>query len=243
MNIESRRELNCEYNKRNYIYKQTSEKIRGVQVKKNIKKNKEIMPSYKQAYEKAGGSAKLGDYASWEKKAKAWNQKKYGTTEPTAKASKMGMSKSTLASEKASIDHVVKTATHGINSASSSTHKGMRKEGEKKFGAPGHTGRVYLEKGTTKAKVFTPSGGIQGLRAIDLSINATDTKANERMAQTVTSANAPESLLTGKAKRKAKRTEKRDRKSKSKSKSKSVNQNANIDTAMNKLNSSVDKYL
>ena len=56
------------------------------------------MPSYKQAYDKAGGADKLGDYASWEKKAKAWNQKKYGTTEPTAKAKKMtGGSKQELA--------------------------------------------------------------------------------------------------------------------------------------------------
>ena len=57
------------------------------------------MPSYKQAYEKAGGAAKLGDYGSWEKKAKAWNQKKYGTTEPTAKAKEQGVSKDTLAKQ------------------------------------------------------------------------------------------------------------------------------------------------
>lgn len=155
------------------------------------------MPSYKQAYEKAGGTAKLGDYASWEKKAKAWNQKKYGTTEPTAKASKMtGGSKPELAK------------------AHSAASKPVQKKEDK-------TGGVYAEGTTMKVKA------------------PTETKANERMAQAVASANAPESLLTGKAKRKAKRTEKRDRKSKSKS----VNQNANIDTAMNKLNSSVDRYL
>ena len=41
---------------------------------------------------------RLGDYGAWEKKAKAWNQQKYGTTEPTAKAKKMtGGSKQELA--------------------------------------------------------------------------------------------------------------------------------------------------
>ena len=56
--------------------------------------------SYKTAYDEAGGSAKLGDYGAWEKKAKAWNTKKYGTTEPTAKANKMtGGSKTELAKE------------------------------------------------------------------------------------------------------------------------------------------------
>ena len=54
--------------------------------------------SYKTAYAEAGGAAKLGDYAKWEKKAKDWNTKKYGTTEPTAKAAKFtGGSKTKLA--------------------------------------------------------------------------------------------------------------------------------------------------
>jgi hypothetical protein len=54
--------------------------------------------SYKTAYADAGGAAELGDYAKWEKKAKDWNTKKYGTTEPTAKAAKFtGGSKTKLA--------------------------------------------------------------------------------------------------------------------------------------------------
>ena len=54
--------------------------------------------SYQTAYDEAGGAAKLGDYAKWEKKAKDWNTKKYGTTEPTAKAAKFtGGSKTKLA--------------------------------------------------------------------------------------------------------------------------------------------------
>ena len=54
--------------------------------------------SYRAAYDRAGGAPKLGDYGAWEKKAKAWNQQKYGTTEPTAKAKKMtGGSKQELA--------------------------------------------------------------------------------------------------------------------------------------------------
>jgi len=163
--------------------------------------------SYSQAY--AGLSAEKKSSmteAQFTTKAKAWNQKKYGTTEPTAKAKKMtGGSKPKLAKEKADIDHMVKTATHGINSAAkskSSTNIGMRKEGEKRFSAPGDPGRVHLEKGTTKAKVFTPSGGIQPLRAIDLSINATDTKSNATMQNTITAA-----TKTRKEKRFDRRTE------------------------------------
>jgi len=55
--------------------------------------------SYKTAYDEAGGSAKLGDYAKWEKKARDWNKTKYGSTNPTADAKKAGMSKSELASK------------------------------------------------------------------------------------------------------------------------------------------------
>lgn len=55
--------------------------------------------SYKTAYDLAGGAAELGDYAKWEKKAKDWNTKKYGSTNPTADAKKAGMSKSELASK------------------------------------------------------------------------------------------------------------------------------------------------
>jgi len=54
--------------------------------------------SYQTAYAEAGGADKLGDYGKWEKKAKDWNTKKYGTTEPTAKANKFtGGSKTQLA--------------------------------------------------------------------------------------------------------------------------------------------------
>ncbi len=57
-------------------------------LKPKASKPKSGTMSYRQAYDKAGGAAKLGDYGAWEKKAKAWNQQKYGTTEPTAKAKK-----------------------------------------------------------------------------------------------------------------------------------------------------------
>ena len=52
--------------------------------------------SYETAYAEAGGADELGDYGKWEKKAKDWNKKKYGTTEPTAKARNLGISKTEL---------------------------------------------------------------------------------------------------------------------------------------------------
>jgi len=164
------------------------------------------MPTYEESYTKevAKKWENKGGKDAYIKAAKAWNTKKYGTTEPTAKANKFtGGSKTELAKEKADIDH----ATHGINSAAksqSSTSIGMRKEGEKKYMAPGKPGWVYSD-GTTKAKVFTPSGGIQPLRAIDLSTkSATDTKSNERIKQVVASAQGPK---TRKEKRFDRRTE------------------------------------
>lgn len=65
--------------------------------------------SYKDAYAAAGGAAKLGDYGAWEKKARDWNIKKYGTTEPTAKAKKFtGGSKTELAKEHTASQTLVK---------------------------------------------------------------------------------------------------------------------------------------
>jgi hypothetical protein len=60
--------------------------------------------SYKDSYTDAVASKweSKGGYDAYEKAAKAWNQKKYGTTEPTAKAKKMtGGSKTELAKEHA----------------------------------------------------------------------------------------------------------------------------------------------
>ena len=57
--------------------------------------------SYKSSYtpEVEAKWKSKGGYDAYEKAAKAWNQKKYGTTEPTAKAKSAGLSKSELAKE------------------------------------------------------------------------------------------------------------------------------------------------
>ena len=54
--------------------------------------------SYKDSYTDAVASKweAKGGYDAYEKAAKAWNEKKYGTTEPTAKAKKLGISKTEL---------------------------------------------------------------------------------------------------------------------------------------------------
>ncbi len=159
------------------------------------------MPTYKDAYAKAGGADKLGDYAAWEKKAKAWNQKKYGTTEPTAKAKKMtGGSKTELAKEKADIDHMVKTAQHTNDNrikASGNKIEGLRSADKKSYEIK--TGYGDYTPGSNAANVFNNYGAVGGKGhvqrlsaiAVDLPKSATDTKSNERIKQVVASAQGP----------------------------------------------------
>tara|TARA_R110002020_G_scaffold375066_1_gene586314 strand:- start:40 stop:708 length:669 start_codon:yes stop_codon:yes gene_type:complete len=219
------------------------------------------MPSYKQAYDKAGGAAKLGDYASWEKKAKAWNQKKYGTTEPTAKAKGVGISKAKLAKEK-----MERMEPRGANPTMG-------------YGGFDGSSRTKTESENlwknNPAHVSLMSGNAP-----------TDTQVNKRMSQAIESARSEESLLDGKDRRKLERkariqdrAEKRTRKSelkgtygkdvgkakfkaeyasakqksraakrtskskeKAESKSKSSASSANQDLAMQKIDSAVKKY-
>ena len=66
--------------------------------------------SYEDSYTDAVASKweSKGGYDAYEKAAKAWNQKKYGTTEPTAKAKKMtGGSKTELAKEHSRLKPVI----------------------------------------------------------------------------------------------------------------------------------------
>lgn len=183
------------------------------------------MPSYKQAYEKAGGSAKLGDYASWEKKAKAWNQKKYGTTEPTATAKKQGISKESLAKQNSSNIRMQGTVTKALDP----NHKIT-------FGS-----ESIVDKGVVKRSHTVGSSTV------------VEPKAPKGM-QKVGGTYQPTPDLSNKSKRKAKRKARRDarddkkfakRASKSMKKygTNSSSKDANLDLAMKKINSSVDKFL
>ena len=149
------------------------------------------MPTYKEAYQKAGGADKLGDYGAWEKKAKSWNKETYGTTSPTSKASKKGVTKSTLAKEhKAPGGGTTKIESKGI---SPTVGYGGFESGSRTVA---ESDALYKEN---KSHVSEMAGNV---------IN--ETKANERMKQTIASANAPADLLTGRETRKQERLAKRE---------------------------------
>ena len=192
------------------------------------------MPSYKQAYDKAGGAAKLGDYASWEKKAKAWNQKKYGTTEPTAKAKKMtGGSKQELAK------------------AHSAASKPVQKKEAKKVNS-------FINFAPSETKVNQRmSDMVSSAGAQESLLDGKDRRKLERKARIQDRAEkrTRKSELkgtygkdVGKAKFKAEyasakqKSRAAKRTSKSESKSKSSASSANQDLAMQKIDSAVRKY-
>ena len=180
------------------------------------------MPSYKQAYEKAGGAAKLGDYASWEKKAKAWNQKKYGTTNPTAKAKGVGISKAKLAKDHLSFQTAKNAPGSFYKSDSGQNVSGLRASDKKSYyssktlAGKGYHGGAEKDRA---AYVFGTKGNVQTLKAVNLSgydkVGAnkgqspkktnTETKVNQRMSDMVASAGSPESLLDGKDRRRLER--------------------------------------
>jgi len=183
------------------------------------------MPSYKQAYEKAGGAAKLGDYGSWEKKAKAWNQKKYGTTEPTATAKKQGISKESLAKQNSSNIRMESTVTKALDPDHKIT-----------FGP-----KSQVDNGVVKRSHIVSSSEV------------VKPKAPEGM-QKVGGTYQPTPDLSNRSKRKAKRAARKSQKddkkfakraSKSMKKygTNSSSKDANLGLAMKKINSSVDKFL
>jgi hypothetical protein len=189
------------------------------------------MPSYKQAYDKAGGTAKLGDYASWEKKAKAWNQKKYGTTEPTAQAKKMtGGSKQELA----------KVRSAAVQAAG----------GEKMRQGPSDT-QVNQRMSQMVASAGAQESLLDGKdrRRLERKARIQD-RAEKRTRKSELKGTYGKDV--GKAKFKAEyasakqksRAAKRTSKSKEKaeSKSKSSASSANQDLAMQKIDSAVKKY-
>jgi len=73
-------------------------KTKPVKKAKAVKTTKSKTVSYRQAYDKMSAKAKgrFKDYADFEKQAKAYNRKKYGTTSPSAKAKKSGITKEQL---------------------------------------------------------------------------------------------------------------------------------------------------
>ena len=181
------------------------------------------MPTYKEAYKTAGGAAKLGDYGAWEKKAKSWNKETYGTTSPTSKASKKGVTKSTLAKEhKAPGGGTTKIESKGVSPT---------------VGSGGFTGssRTVTESDAlykeNKSHVSAMSGNV---------IN--ETRANERMQQAVDSATAPENLMTGKAKRQAARSKRQSGRESAKQERKNLlTYNPVDDRSVNRYNRAANK--
>lgn len=209
--------------------------------------------SYGQAWSdyKASGKTKYKDEASFTTAAKSWNKKTYGTTEPTAKAGKMGMSKSTLASEKASIDKDLKSATHGKGSGyTSEAGKGLRYADEKKYqGSEPHRTTAIEGRATTMGSA-SHEGKLQTLRAVNLAKNSTETKANERMAQASASAQDPQhKLIASKGTRLDKRisrlqdrkTRREDRESARQERKNLLTDNPVDDRAVNKANKAANK--
>ena len=116
--------------------------------------------SYKEAYDEVGGAGKLGDYGAWEKRAKDWNVKKYGSETPTAKARSLGISKSELAKEQthaitpvkirpAKTESITESKAsermqQTVNNALSTTHKIVptRKQSRQAARAVKQTGRL-----------------------------------------------------------------------------------------------------
>jgi len=198
-------------------------------LKPKASKPKSGTTSYRQAYDKAGGAAKLGDYGAWEKKAKAWNQQKYGTTNPTAKAKGVGISKAKLAKDHASFKTAKNAPGSFYTPDSGQNIIGMRSPDKKSYysskelaSSGRYTASVSHSKtpGQTAAKVFDSDfGTVQTLKAVNLAgydkVGAnkgqspkktnTDTKVNQRMSQMVASAGSPESLLDGKDRRRLER--------------------------------------
>ncbi len=190
--------------------------------------------SYKQAYAKAGGAAKLGDYASWEKKAKAWNQKKYGTTEPTAKAKKMtGGSKQELAK------------AHSTASKPTQTLKAFNLSGYDPIKVKGGT----LKKTDTQTlQNKRMSQAIESARSEESLLDGKDRRRLERKARIQDRVDNRTARRQDRADNRISKIQNRaDKKisritNKSKAKSKSSASSANQDLAMQKINSDVRKY-
>tara|TARA_R100000655_G_scaffold35784_2_gene69566 strand:- start:1513 stop:2394 length:882 start_codon:yes stop_codon:yes gene_type:complete len=190
--------------------------------KPKASKPKSGTTSYRQAYDKAGGAAKLGDYGAWEKKAKAWNQKKYGTTNPTAKAKGVGISKAKLAKDHLSFQTAKNAPGSFYKSDSGQNVSGLRAPDKKSY----YSSKTLADKGyhggaqkDRAAYVFGTKGEVQTLKPVNLSgydkVGAnkgqspkktnTETKVNQRMSDMVASAGAQESLLDGKDRRRLER--------------------------------------
>ena len=153
------------------------------------------MATYEESYTKevAQKWENKGGKDAYIKAAKAWNQKKYGTAEPTAKAKKMtGGSKVELAKEKRRMDNPdIKTAKHGEGTFykwdSGQSRSGMRAPDVKsyhnpKYGSqhPGEFGG-FGGDGDRKARVYTDEGLVQPLKAVNIPLkSATDTKSKNR---------------------------------------------------------------
>lgn len=165
------------------------------------------MPTYKEAYnaKTAKGEAarkKYKNFSDFEKAAKSYNTKKYGTTSPTAEAKKQGISKQKLAASvdvKKDQDNVNNRAAHGGTSTySKKTPRRMRSADEKVYYSP----KLEAEKETLnavykndkgEATVFGKQGEVQPLRAVKI-----DTKDNNKIRSTVSLANNNNSLLENK---------------------------------------------
>ena len=116
-------------------------------LKKSTTSTKSKTLSYKDAYKKADKS-KYKTYGEFEKAAKAYNTKKYGTTEPTRDAKKGGMTKSQLASKVSKTKTTPKATTKAttkkvdLNTATVSDKKSV-----------GPKNRVTVKKAKSNKKV------------------------------------------------------------------------------------------
>jgi|10_taG_2_1085330.scaffolds.fasta_scaffold22363_6 hypothetical protein len=156
------------------------------------------MGTYEQAYidaQKKGWSKAGETKEQYIKRAKAWNQERYGTTEPTKRAEKWGggeQGKKNLAAANKDIKHTIATATHEPGTFyvkdSGQSIPNMRAPGVKSYEsgtykAQGHISGGWVDNKTGGAKVFEnpirstddeTNVKIQTLKAVNLSKNLND---------------------------------------------------------------------
>ena len=176
------------------------------------------MASYKDSYttEVAKKWKDKGGYAAYEAAAKAWNKKKYGTTEPTKRAESWGggaQGKKNLAAAHKDIKKTIATADHGpgtfYQKDSGQSIHGMRAPGVKSYESPtykaqsGSLSGGWVDRKTRAAKVFEnpkrdigdTNVGVQTLKAVNLSKNLND-PAQKTQQKTTT----PSKTTSGKVK-------------------------------------------